>query len=106
MEPDFEMILRMKCIQFGIKGPNVLATKLKTIYEIAHGNLSNSLKSKNHLTISSFISVLRLNYEKEKKNSETRPSSFVSTFAQSASKYGGNKLESKNFKNLFFYVCK
>jgi hypothetical protein len=99
MEPDFEMIIRIKCVQFGVKGPNVLATKLKAIYDICHGNMT-SLKSKYQLTISSFIAVLRLNYEKEKKINETRPSSFVSTFVQSASKYGAAKLESK-FKIYF-----
>ena len=93
MEPDFEMIIRIKCIQYGIKGSNVLATKLKTIYDICHGSMT-SLQSKYQLTISSFISIIRLNYEKEKKLNETRPSSFVSTFVQSASKYGAAKLES------------
>lgn len=101
MEPDFEVIMRIKCIQFGIKGSNILGTKLKLLYDICHGSMS--LQSKYQLTISSFIAVVKLSYEREKKLNETRPSSFVSTFTQSASKAGAAKLESKLY-NFVFYI--
>lgn len=92
MEPDFEMILRIRCVQYGIKGANILATKLKTLFDICHGSMS-SLQSKYQLTLSSFIAIVRNSYDRE-KNNETRPSSFVSTFANSATKYGAAKLDS------------
>ena len=95
MEPDFEMILRIRCVQYGIKGANILATKLKTLLDICHGSMS-SLQSKYQLTLSSFIAIVRLMYERERKN-ETRPSSYASTFAQSATKYGVAKMDSKSF---------
>ena len=37
LEPDIEMILRVKCVKF-IKGSNVLATRLKTIFDIFKGS--------------------------------------------------------------------
>lgn len=98
MEPDFEMIMRIRCVQFGIKGANILATKFKCLYDICHGSLS-SLQSKYQLTITSFIAIARLSYERDRKVvNDTRPSSFVSTFVQSASRFGAAKSESKFIK--------
>jgi len=94
MEPDFEMIMRIKCVQFGLKGANVLAIKLKLLYDMSHWSLS-SLQSRYQLTVSSFVNIVRLNYERDKKLDSTRPNSFVSTSTQSASKMGAAKLESK-----------
>ena len=93
LEPDIEMILRVKCVQFGIKGSNVLATRLKTIYDICQGSLM-SLQSKFQLTLSNFISILRLAYEKQKTTVDSRPNSFITT-NPSANKYGAAKLDSK-----------
>jgi len=98
MEPDFEMIMRIKCVQFGLKGANVLATKLKLLYDMSHWSLS-SLQSRYQLTVSSFLNIIRLNCERDKKNDITRSNSFVSTLTPSASKLGAAKLESKQLFN-------
>jgi len=95
MEPDFEMIIRLKCIQYGLKAPNLLAPKLRSLYEICQGSFV-SVQSKYQLTISSFIAILRFFY-KQKTSNESRPNSYTSALNPSANKFGAAKLESKYY---------
>lgn len=90
IEPDLEVILRSKCIQYGVKGSNILATRLKTLYDLCQGSLM-SLQSKFQLTIDTFIGVIRMIYEKDKAPIDSRPASQN----QSAKQQGGAKFESK-----------
>lgn len=92
MEPDFELIIRLKCIQYGIKAPNVIAPKLKSLYEICQGSFM-SVQSKYQLTLSSFLAILRFFY-KQISNNDSRPNSYTSV-NPSANKYGAAKIESK-----------
>jgi hypothetical protein len=96
MQPDFEMIIKLKCVQYGIKGPNMLAPKLKALYDICQGSFM-SVQSKYQLTITSFISILRFFY-KQVKSGDSRPTSFAS-LNPSANK-GAAKIES----NLSFIL--
>lgn len=97
MEPEIEIILRTKCVQYGIKGSNILATRLKTIYDLSQGSLM-SLQSKYQLTISSLLSVIRMMYDKQNLESgDSRPGSLAGS--QSANKYSAAKLESKIIRN-------
>lgn len=92
MEPDFEMIIRLKCVQYGIKAANMLAPKLKALYEICQGSFI-SVQSKYQLTLSSFIAILRF-FNKQVTNGDSRPNSYAS-INPSANKYGAAKVESK-----------
>lgn len=96
LEPDIEVIIKTKCIQFGVKGSNILATRLKTIYDLCQASLM-SLQSKYQLTINSFLSVIRIMYDKQNfESSDSRPGSLAG--AQSAAnKYNAAKLESIKF---------
>lgn len=103
MEPDFEMIIRLKCIQYGLKAPNMLAPKLKALYEICQGSFM-SVQSKYQLTLSSFISILRFFYKQITSN-ESRPNSYTSAINPSANKFGAAKLESKyNWRKFLFHL--
>lgn len=95
LEPDIEIIIKTKCIQYGVKGSNILATRMKTIYDLCQASLM-SLQSKYQLTISTFLSVIRIMYDKQNLEAgDSRPGSLAG--AQSANKYSAAKLES-NFK--------
>lgn len=97
MEPDMELILRAKCVQYGIKASNILATRLKTLYDLCQGSLM-SLQSKYQVTLSSFISVIKMIYEKQNSDvTDSRPGSLAAV--NSANKYGTAKLECKNIEN-------
>lgn len=98
MEPDFEMIIRLKCIQYGIKAPNMLAPKLKCLYEICQGSFM-SVQSKYQLTLCSFLSILRF-FNKQITISDSRPNSYASV-NPSANKYGAAKIESNQRINQF-----
>jgi hypothetical protein len=94
IEPDNEMLLRCKCVQYGMKAPNVLASRLKLLYEISHGSLL-SLQSKYQLTLNSLIEVLRMIHETHNTNIDSRPASFtVGSAQQSLNKIGLTKVES------------
>ncbi|RNA02208.1 dynein gamma flagellar outer arm-like [Brachionus plicatilis] len=91
LEPDIEVIIKAKCIQYGVKGSNILATRLKTIYDLCQASLM-SLQSKYQLTISTFLCVIRIMYDKQNLESgDSRPGSLAG--AQSANKYSAAKLE-------------
>ena len=92
IEPDLEVIIRSKCIQYGVKAANILATRLKTLYDLCQGSLM-SLQSKFQLTADSFIGVIRMIYEKEKAPLDSRPVS--NSQIQSAKQQGAAKFESK-----------
>ena len=94
IEPDIEVIIRSKCIQYGVKASNILATRLKTLYDLCQGSLM-SLQSKFQLTIDSFIGVIRMIYEKEKAPLDSRPAS--NNQNQSAKQQGATKFESNTF---------
>ena len=92
MKPDFEMIIKLKCVQYGIKGPNMLAPKLKALYDICQGSFM-SVQSKYQLTITSFISILRYFYKQIKSGGDSRPASFATNPSANPSK-GAAKIES------------
>ena len=89
IEPDSEAILLSKCIQYGVKGSNILSTRLKILYDLCQGSLM-SLQTKHQLTIDTFIGVVRMIYEKDKAPIDSRPTSQN----QSAKQQGAAKLES------------
>jgi hypothetical protein len=93
IEPDNEVLLRCKCVQYGMKVPNILASRLKLLYDIAHGCFL-SLQSKHQLTLNSFIEVLRMIHETQNSNADSRPASFAGAGQQSVNKIGATKVES------------
>ena len=98
LEPDIEVIIKTKCIQYGVKGSNILAIRLKTIYDLCQASLM-SLQSKYQLTITSFLSIIRIMYDKQNLESgDSRPGSLAGT--QSANKYNAAKIES----NLILFI--
>lgn len=104
IEPDLEQILRAKCIRYGMRAPNILATRLRTLYELAHGTLV-SLQSKHQLTVTSLINVIKTIYDKQHEagNEDTVESRTTSSVANhSANKYGTAKIESMFFLNYLF----
>ena len=111
MEPDLEIILRTKCIQFGIKAPSIVANRLNTLYELCQTSMI-SLQSKYQLTVSTFLSVLQTIYGKKRLDTaatlDSRPTSntgggLPQQHASSASnnKYGSTKIECK----INLYSC-
>jgi hypothetical protein len=101
IEPDPEIIIRTRCIQYGVKAPNILATRLKQLFNLCQGSLM-SLQSKYQLTIDSFTRVIQMIYDKNRETSDSRPTSFANN--QSASKYGAAKIESKFILKLVWCI--
>ena len=103
IEPDIEQILKAKCIRYGIRGPNILASRLKNLYELFHGTFSDpfasSVYKKSQFTIASLLSVIKMIYLKQHStnsgNDESADSRTTSSVANhSANKYGTSKNES------------
>ncbi len=95
IEPDIEMVIRARCIQYGVKAPNILSVRLKLLYDLSQSSLM-SLKNKYQITVDSFLAVIRSIYEKQRSDgtSDSRPASFAKD-QLSASKYSNPaKLES------------
>lgn len=89
-----EQIIRAKCIRYGIKASNILASRLKTLYDLCHGTLV-SMQSRNQLTINSFITAIRMIYEKQRNEDFTDSRTTSSTAINSGNKYGTAKIESE-----------
>lgn len=103
VEPDVEQILRARCIRYGIRGPNILASRLKNLYELFHGTFSDpivsSVNKKSQLTIASLLSAIKTIYLRQhgansgnEDNADSRTTSSVAN--HSANKYGTSKNES------------
>lgn len=93
MEPNMEVIINAKCIQYGIKCGNILASRLKILHEICQGTFS-SFETKNQLTLSCFIDILKAVYDKQKKQNyttESRPNTSYSTSNLVVNKYSSIK---------------
>lgn len=103
IEPDIEQILRAKCIRYGLRGPNILASRLKSLYELFHGTFSDpfasSLHKKSQFTITCLLNAIQMIYLRQHINSgnddaaDSRTTSSVAN--HSANKYGTSKNESK-----------
>lgn len=117
MEPDLEQVLRAKCIRYGIRAPNILAARLKTLYELyedTFGQQQQQSQNRSPLTVSCLISVLRMIYARQHAttsggNEESADSRTTSSVANhSANKYGTAKNEriylSINSKKLKIFV--
>ena len=109
LEPDLETIFRVKCLQYGLKSPNILGSRLKTLYDICNDgsfivstSTNSSLNSKYKLTINNFLSIIRMVFEETLRNlamglsqnadGGSRPASFAGNMnhpSASTSKYGG-----------------
>lgn len=85
-----------------MRASNILASRLKTLYELFHGTIFDpSSQRKSQLTISSLVSVIRMIYMRQHSmsaaNEETADSRTTSSVANhSANKYGTAKNESKS----------
>lgn len=97
MEPDMEAVLRAKCMTYSVKCGNILASRIKTLHDICQGCFS-SIETKNQLSISSFISILKSIYEQQKPSNDSRPNTSISNSNQM--KYSSVKSESKT---IFFF---
>jgi hypothetical protein len=95
IEHDVEMIIRARCIQYGVKAPNILSIRLKTLYDMCQSSLI-SIKSKYQITIDSFLSVIRSLYEKQRLDTSTdsRPASYATKeLSSNANKINPAKIE-------------
>ena len=72
IEPGPEIIIRTRWIQYGVKAPNILATRLKQLFNFCQGSFM-SLHCKYQLTIDSFTRVIQMIYDKNRKMSDPRP---------------------------------
>lgn len=108
IEPDIEQILRAKCIRYGMRAANILASRLKTLYELFHGSFGDAsvpmAQRRSQLTVDCLVSVIRMLYMRQHSanaaNEDTGDSRTTSSVANhSANKYGAAKNESKH---IFF----
>jgi hypothetical protein len=96
VEPDVEQVLRAKCLRYGMRAPNILAARLRILYELYQDIIG---QNKSNLTIASLISVVRTLYVRQHSanaaNEESADSRTTSSVANhSANKYGTTKNES------------
>jgi dynein heavy chain, axonemal len=112
IEPDIEIILRGKCMQYGVKGANILSNRLKNLYDICHSNLL-SLQSRQQITINSFLSIIknlfcRNTFDTQNSYYESRPgtrtqssgTNNANSASQSKSNLVRNELYNTNSQNL------
>lgn len=101
MEPDIEIILRARCIQYGFKAANIVASRLKVLYDLCQTSLM-SLRSKYQITITSFLSVLQTISGKTIRADTasldgSRPNSITAAAGQQSAsnttKFGSTKVE-------------
>jgi hypothetical protein len=105
IEPDVEMIIRARCVQYGVKAPNILSIRLKTLYDLCQSSLL-SIKSKYQITIDSFLSVIRSLYEKQRSETTTdsRPTSYATKeLSANANKINPAKIERNFFDDLYSF---
>ncbi len=103
IEPDVEMVIRARCIQYGVKAPNILSIRLKTLYDLCQSSLI-SIKSKYQITVDSFLSVIRSLYEKQRSEATTdsRPTSYATKeLSANVNKINPAKIE-RNIYIIFY----
>lgn len=114
IEPDIEIIFRVRCMQYSIKSPNILASKLKSLWEMCNDGwmISSAAASSSspsairaQLTISNLMSIVRMMSEQQfnynpigNESNTSRPTSYAgggggggganNTSANTSSKYG------------------
>jgi hypothetical protein len=105
LEPDIEQIIWAKCTHYGIKCGHILASRIKTLHEICQATFT-SFETKNHLTISNFLDVIRSIYERQRPDrNDSRPETSVSSANPLANKYMTAKSERMcKFKHSKFKV--
>lgn len=82
LEPDNEHLIWAKCAHYGIKCGHILATRLTTLHEICQTTFT-SFETKNQLTITNFLEIIKSIYERQRPNTvDSRPETSISSANQ------------------------
>jgi hypothetical protein len=101
MEPDIKQIITAKCTQYGIKCGDILANRLKILYEVCQDSLM-SFDSKAQITATNLIDILYAFNSQKKPNQVQvatssyglRSNSVINENLYEGRKYAASKIES------------